>query len=253
MIYFIQDDHNRVKIGYSRNPRARLDGLQTGHADKLRLVRSIEGTEATERFLHTQFAHLRLQGEWFTFCQEMLEVEIEEELETNQDPVDMPRFQLDPNSFPPAADILNDCIDRIIASYYHENVQFNVDRIRDSLLSEIDRFHSIARSKIEELFQQKINLFIDKEIIRRAALIDKRIKDDRIIKELPWEDAPDDGHDEKEQRAMTKWGIDEYKKRYRYAELFFDLDEYPFKHTGLRPICSFKRSGAEFLCIGEIA
>lgn len=62
--YFIQHDA-RVKIGRSRNVRARVAALQTASAVPLRLLVAVPATHASERALHRRFAHLRIAGEWF--------------------------------------------------------------------------------------------------------------------------------------------------------------------------------------------
>lgn len=73
LVYFIKAGR-RVKIGQSHDPRTRLlairggystkkpDGLDTSNA---RLIATEPGGLAREQELHWQFAHLRLEGEWF--------------------------------------------------------------------------------------------------------------------------------------------------------------------------------------------
>jgi len=64
-VYFIEDSSERIKIGVSNDPEKRLGELQTGSSSKLRLVGSIPGEKHLEFKLHSDFAHLRLAGEWF--------------------------------------------------------------------------------------------------------------------------------------------------------------------------------------------
>lgn len=74
-VYFITDDAGVfVKIGRSRNVNDRLATLQTSHPRKLRIVFSMPETEVvTEYNLHRKFAHLRRNGEWFSFAEEIKE------------------------------------------------------------------------------------------------------------------------------------------------------------------------------------
>lgn len=73
-VYFIRNQNGNVKIGHSVNPAKRLMLLQTGTAESLRIVRTIEGDDATERWLHRHFASDRIRGEWFNFREEMLTI-----------------------------------------------------------------------------------------------------------------------------------------------------------------------------------
>jgi hypothetical protein len=65
-----------TKIGWTDgDAEERLRDLQCGSWETLRIVRLIEGTPATERWLHRHFAAQHVVREWFTFCPEMLTVE----------------------------------------------------------------------------------------------------------------------------------------------------------------------------------
>ena len=64
-IYFIGDEHGRVKIGLSENPEARRAALQTGSGAVLRLLASLPGTYEDERNLQIRFRDYRVRGEWF--------------------------------------------------------------------------------------------------------------------------------------------------------------------------------------------
>ncbi|MGA2177319.1 MAG: GIY-YIG nuclease family protein [Verrucomicrobiota bacterium] len=79
-VYFIENNNTeRIKIGVSTDPEKRRSELQTGSADPLRLIGSIPGGLHLESKLHSDFAHLRLQGEWFHATQELrgfIEVEL---------------------------------------------------------------------------------------------------------------------------------------------------------------------------------
>jgi len=66
MVYFIQQGHSGpVKIGYSSNPRKRIQELQTGSAERLYLLGSIEGDKTKENTLQNYFRKDKMQGEWF--------------------------------------------------------------------------------------------------------------------------------------------------------------------------------------------
>ncbi len=52
MIYFIRNEEtNKIKIGYSKDPEERLRTLQTGSSGKLTLLLAIEGTAARRNSL----------------------------------------------------------------------------------------------------------------------------------------------------------------------------------------------------------
>jgi hypothetical protein len=65
-----------VKIGFANDPLARLRQIQTGHPAKLRIIRVLEGDRGVERSLHERFQPQRLNGEWFSFSDDMLSPEI---------------------------------------------------------------------------------------------------------------------------------------------------------------------------------
>ena len=74
MIYLIKcDTTNSCKIGYSDNPLKRLGTLQTGNPYPLELISTIEGDLLKEKELHQRFSHLKLQGEWFDYSDEVKE------------------------------------------------------------------------------------------------------------------------------------------------------------------------------------
>jgi hypothetical protein len=66
---------DKVKIGWSENPEARREELQTAHWEVLQIARLIEGPQAVERWLHRQFADRRINLEWFAFEPRMLTIE----------------------------------------------------------------------------------------------------------------------------------------------------------------------------------
>lgn len=63
--YFIGGNDGPIKIGCSTDVAKRLRALQIGSAYALAVLAVIEGNETIERRYHRQFAHLRLNGEWF--------------------------------------------------------------------------------------------------------------------------------------------------------------------------------------------
>jgi hypothetical protein len=68
-LYCIANDQGLVKFGFSADPSARLRALQTGSADPLFLVETVDcgsrDVREMERVLHSEFHHLRVRGEWF--------------------------------------------------------------------------------------------------------------------------------------------------------------------------------------------
>jgi hypothetical protein len=74
--YFVaEEDTDRVKIGSTWWTWRRLPQLQKHHPRQLILMRVIpgliDGAKTAEREAHKRFAHLRIVGEWFTYCDEM--------------------------------------------------------------------------------------------------------------------------------------------------------------------------------------
>ena len=65
-VYFIRDvDHDRVKVGYSRDAAARLRTLQTGSSGLLEIVGLVAAPQHVERVLHRDLAAYAIRGEWF--------------------------------------------------------------------------------------------------------------------------------------------------------------------------------------------
>lgn len=65
-VYFIGGETGNVKIGYSKNPWARLKDIQSTWPEKLRVVATVRTTENSEINVHKMFHDLRVNGEWFT-------------------------------------------------------------------------------------------------------------------------------------------------------------------------------------------
>ena len=65
-LYFIQSDKTgMIKIGRSKNPNKRLKQLQTGNANKLKLIASFEGMGWREKLIHEKLDRWSEEGEWF--------------------------------------------------------------------------------------------------------------------------------------------------------------------------------------------
>lgn len=73
-VYFIVCiEQNTVKIGSSKNPKARMAQLQTSHASPLSLAFTTPGGQEEERRLHDKYKAHRLKGEWFRLEGELLQ------------------------------------------------------------------------------------------------------------------------------------------------------------------------------------
>ncbi len=76
-VYFIWSERlQMVKIGMASNPHKRLASMQTGSADRLRLLSYIKTDAAPEleSRLHYAFWRDRMHGEWFHGSRDILEV-----------------------------------------------------------------------------------------------------------------------------------------------------------------------------------
>jgi hypothetical protein len=75
VIYFAEQiGGSLVKIGWTKGcPKRRVQSLQTGSPVELRLLGTIPAESIEdEKRLHTQFAELRVKGEWFKRSKEIL-------------------------------------------------------------------------------------------------------------------------------------------------------------------------------------
>ncbi len=67
MVYFAQSTRGGlIKIGTSLKLRERLHSLSKKRHEPLRVLGIIEGRHREERAVHDRFAHLRVEGEWFS-------------------------------------------------------------------------------------------------------------------------------------------------------------------------------------------
>jgi hypothetical protein len=65
-VYFIQaKTGGPIKIGYTHNVIARLDGLQVGNPEELRIVATVPGGAKEEAAIHRRLRRYRIRGEWF--------------------------------------------------------------------------------------------------------------------------------------------------------------------------------------------
>jgi hypothetical protein len=72
-IYFIQQgEDGPIKVGYSTSPKERLKALQTASPYALHLFKVVEGNEEMEKQIHSRFAEVQLQGEWFQPTESLL-------------------------------------------------------------------------------------------------------------------------------------------------------------------------------------
>ena len=69
-VYLIQSkETGHYKIGISKNPKKRIQQLNTGNSSKLKLIHVFE-TEypfKLETALHNRYSHIIKYGEWFDF------------------------------------------------------------------------------------------------------------------------------------------------------------------------------------------
>ena len=75
LIYFIRKgETGSIKIGRTSDVENRLNGLQTGSDIKLNLIKTIPGNPKLEAYLHEKFKSIRLEGEWFSPDNNLLEL-----------------------------------------------------------------------------------------------------------------------------------------------------------------------------------
>lgn len=76
VVYFVAAGNppEAVKIGHTCDMGSRLNGIQTGNHLPVRLLGTVPGGFDLEQVLHRRFAHLRLQGEWFRWDDEIAAV-----------------------------------------------------------------------------------------------------------------------------------------------------------------------------------
>ena len=72
LVYFIMDEHCRVKIGKTNNVLARINNLQTANADNLQYffgvtVDTMDDATILENELHEMFSNNSVRGEWYEY------------------------------------------------------------------------------------------------------------------------------------------------------------------------------------------
>ena len=74
MIYFIRAGKSDIKIGFSksRDCQKRLNLLQVGSPQKLKLIKAIDGNIEKEKDLQHKFRELHIRGEWFKSSRELI-------------------------------------------------------------------------------------------------------------------------------------------------------------------------------------
>lgn len=85
-VYFIQAGNGPIKIGWTKHTSVRLRYMQTGNAERLRLLCAMPGGRVLERTLHRAFRAQCVEGEWFKPCQELLALIEELKLSMWRDP-----------------------------------------------------------------------------------------------------------------------------------------------------------------------
>jgi len=72
-VYFVQNLFTgNIKIGRSMYPETRFKELQTGNDCKLSLMAFCEEYYHKESKLHKQFSNYRLNGEWFKYNENLI-------------------------------------------------------------------------------------------------------------------------------------------------------------------------------------
>lgn len=74
-VYIIRaGDTGKVKIGFTADSIAarRLAKMQTDNPERLVVIRWLAGGYDTETDLQRRYAHLRVRGDWFRYCDTML-------------------------------------------------------------------------------------------------------------------------------------------------------------------------------------
>ena len=70
-VYFVRCG-SRIKIGYSRNIKSRLDGMATSMPTEPHLMAWMPGDAEAEKALHQRFARHRKRREWFSCDPELI-------------------------------------------------------------------------------------------------------------------------------------------------------------------------------------
>lgn len=91
-VYFVLDEKsNAIKIGKANDVEDRINSLQTGNPNTLRLMHYIECSSEQHGFLlekqyHEKFKHLRISGEWFEYDEKLFESLFDSQIDTKPKP-----------------------------------------------------------------------------------------------------------------------------------------------------------------------
>lgn len=73
-IYFIQSGKDGpIKIGTTNNVESRLGDIRVLNPQKIKLLKSIKGTQKYEKEIHRKFKNDRIKGEWFRLSSDLIE------------------------------------------------------------------------------------------------------------------------------------------------------------------------------------
>lgn len=64
-VYCIGEAGRQVKVGYSNNPKRRLDNIRVASPIEVQMIALVPGSIDDERDMHDKISHLRIRGEWF--------------------------------------------------------------------------------------------------------------------------------------------------------------------------------------------
>lgn len=64
-VYFAQQEHGPIKVGWTTNLEGRLAALRTSASCRIELLAEMDGDKRTESYLHRLLSHYRAHGEWF--------------------------------------------------------------------------------------------------------------------------------------------------------------------------------------------
>jgi hypothetical protein len=80
-LYIIGSDSPPYKVGVSKNPRNRLQTLQTGHPERLQIHYTVETRSRQPKLLetavHRNIRQHNVNGEWFNMPLEQLKLELD--------------------------------------------------------------------------------------------------------------------------------------------------------------------------------
>lgn len=109
MVYLIKCTVNNVcKIGFSDNPKDRLQQLQTSYPHKLELTSIIDGDISIERHIHEYFKEFNTHGEWFMYNQLIKEYFDNYILHNKENGNLIAKFQRNADGFFDATSLLNE-------------------------------------------------------------------------------------------------------------------------------------------------